>query len=479
VTFSVALLLASAIARAQAPTLAGRWSASPLRADWNIGDWGPACGPKPGGGGTAGATLTISTSGNELNMSFPGRAFSTAECWEQFPGLTRVSHSAGARAWRNVCKTGPTDPRQATVVTTLTATDNQIQFDETGQYQFVIQSQNCTASVRRTRTLTLLQREGAPAEVTPPAVSSAVPAKKPAQAPRCKTTGLPERLEVRPSRKLMRPGESFEFRAVVVDAAGCLLPIAPTWSRLSGATLVQLSGKGKVTTLDTATEGEARLQAAVGDRSVAVVVEVVSHERYAALLQQGSFNAEGESSEAAVTRMESSSIGARTSVARDEAQGKRIAFVAVVGALALALGIVGLLVVVRGKRKPPKSTRTPRSAGSVRSAAPGRATNICPTCREEFPETAEFCAFDGNRLVAQAPGAPIGPTGGVCPVCGQGYDPGVTACPKHQEPLVPALIAAERRQAAVSQKICPVCGTQFPGDSQFCGKCGAALVPVN
>jgi len=33
--------------------------------------------------------------------------------------------------------------------------------------------------------------------------------------------------------------------------------------------------------------------------------------------------------------------------------------------------------------------------------------------------------------------------------------------------------------ALPTKKICPVCGKQYTGDSQFCGGCGAALVPVN
>lgn len=414
-------------------------------------------------------------------LAFPGRTYSTSECWEQFPGLSRQSHSAGARAWRTACKTAASDPRQASLVTTISATDTQIRFDETGQYQFVIQGQNCTASVRRTRSLTLVHRDGDP-EPTPAAVapSAAAAPRKPVKEGRCAVTGLPERLEVRPSRKLMRPGEEFAFRAAVVDAAGCTLPIAPTWRVLNGATTLQLSGQGKVTVAENASEGQGKLQATVADRSVLVEVEIVSRERYDALLHQGNFNAEGESSDAAIARIATSSIGARAGVARDEARGKRVAFIAVVGGLSLALGVLGLVIVLRGRRAAARPRPTASIVPGTPSGGAGRSGKVCPTCREEYPSQAEFCASDGNRLVALSPHAPIGPVGGVCPICGQGYDPGVTVCPKHQEPLVPALVLAERRQPApITQKICPVCGTQYPGDGQFCGKCGAALVPVN
>src|SRR5450432_1755297 len=104
-------------ARADAPTLAGSWSATPMRSDWNIGAWGKACGPSPSGGGAPGGSVSITSAGSELNMSGAGRAYSTTECWEQFPGLSRVSHSGGQRGWRNTCKTKAGDPRQATLVT--------------------------------------------------------------------------------------------------------------------------------------------------------------------------------------------------------------------------------------------------------------------------------------------------------------------------------------------------------------------------
>jgi predicted amidophosphoribosyltransferase len=106
---------------------------------------------------------------------------------------------------------------------------------------------------------------------------------------------------------------------------------------------------------------------------------------------------------------------------------------------------------------------------------------VCPTCRNEFPAGVQFCPKDGNRLTPLASNAPIGPSGAVCPVCGQGYDPGVAVCPKHDEPLVPAGLYASNQRGSPSKirKICPMCGAQFPGDSEFCGTCGAALVQVN
>jgi len=466
-------------ARADAPTLAGSWTATPMRSDWNVGEWGKACGPSPTGGGAPGGNVTITSAGSELHFSGAGRDFSTAECWEQYPGLNRVSHTGGARAWRTTCKTKPSDPRQATIVTTMTATDTSIAFDETGQYQFIINGQNCTASVRRTRTLLLVLREGD----TPPVASA--PAPTPAPANVCATPGPPERLEVRPARKLMRPGESFEFHAAVLDASGCALGVAPVWKVVTEHAPLELAGPGKIHVPDGAAEATVELQATLAGRAARVTVEIASQERYDALLAQKGLNAEGESSDAAVARIATTSIGGGSAVARDDSQRRRVMFVSVVGGTALVLGLLGFALVQHSRRKAAVlEARAPRLRLTPSLTPTGLPpfAKMCPTCREEYPPEATFCPNDGNRLVASRGNAePAGPSGGVCPVCGQGYDPGVLTCPKHGEELLPAAVQTSVRpaDAPIIKKICPVCGKQFSGDSQFCGNCGAALVPVN
>jgi len=469
-----------------------------MRSDWIIGEWGKACGPTPSGGGAPGGNVTITVSGNELHLSGAGRDFSTAECWEQFPGLSRVSHTGGLRSWRTTCKTKPADPRQATLVTTLSATDNLISFDETGQYQFVITGQNCTASVRRTRSLSLVQREGESAPVpsaspatptAPSAASATVPNNPPAPtAPAtkvCKVPGPPERLEVRPARKLLRPGDSFEFHTSVLDAAGCPLALSPLWKIVGERPPLELSGPGRVKVPDSAAESTVELLATLAGRSARVTVEIASKDRYDALLAQKGLNAEGESSEVAVARIATSALGGGSVVTPDDSQRRRIIFVGVVGGTALVLGLLGFALVQHSRRKPPApEPRAPRSRlpPAVTPNQVPALGKVCPTCREEYPPEASFCPNDGNRLLPiRGNPEPTGPSGGICPVCGQGYDPGVLVCPKHGEELLPAAMQAGVRanDAVPTKKICPVCGKQYTGDSQFCGGCGAALVPVN
>ncbi len=445
---------------------------------WQLGDWGKACGPSPSGGGEAGSSVTITQRSNELTIAGGGRTYTTGECWERYPGIIRISHSASARSFQNVCKTAAGDPRQAKLVTRINATDSRINFDETGQYQFVIEGQNCTASVRRTRSYSLVSRLGEAATPAAPVASApAKPAGRPAQD--CSDTGLPERLEVRPSRKLMQPGESFEFRTTVVDARGCSLPVTPTWRVMSGANLLSVTAPGKVTTNPNATESEATLEVTLGDRSVRVNVEIASKERYDALLQARGLDESGESKEAAVLRVASESMGAREVVARDEAPGKTRWFVGVAGACALVLGILGLLLVRRSRRATdepaPDLPSRPRAVVATTSGA-----KACPTCREEYPAEAEFCPNDGNRLVAQN-SLGTGPGGSVCPICTRGFNPGTLTCPDHGEELVPApALAPPRLQTLfITRTICPVCGTQYTNETRFCGECGAGVVPVN
>ncbi len=451
-----------------------------MTASWNIGDWGPACGPRPNGGGEPGGIATIAENGKELVISGVGRTYRTTECWEQFPGLSRTGHSASTRRWQTSCRSPTGDARQARLVTTVTATDTLVTFDETGQYQFVIQGQNCTASVRRTRYFQPVRAAPAGGTSATPAASSpgrGAATAKPSRESSCASVGPAARIELRPSRKLIQPGQSFAFQAAVLDAKGCSLSVSPSFRLEGDVEGVTLSG-GAVHVADDAPEGDARLVATVGGRSVSAALDIVSKERFSALLAGGGFDETGASADAAVLRLESGLVGARSTVIEDESGHRRTLFVGVVGGAALLLGLLGFVLARRNRRA--EKTGAPSSRRQASPAAP-RAPMVCPTCRDEYPPDAQFCAVDGNRLVPLEPTRGPIPTGAVCPVCGQGFDPGVNICPKHDEPLVPPSVFASRTMAVPKEtrKICPVCGAQYVGESQFCGQCGAALVPVN
>jgi ribosomal protein S27AE len=256
--------------------------------------------------------------------------------------------------------------------------------------------------------------------------------------------------------------------------------VAPAFSIEGAKEGITLSGSGTVMAAEDAPEGEVKLTATIRGRSVGSVLQVVSRERYDALLAAGGFDETGASSEAAVVRLESVSVGARSTVLEDDSARRRTLFIGLVGGAALLLGVLGFVMVRRGRNRRPAGIPEAPAEAPVERRQPRRGT-VCPTCREEYPPGAEFCPVDGNRLVTLDHAGSSLATGLVCPVCGQGFDPGVNVCPKHDEPLVPPAVLASRAAEPVkaTRKICPVCGMQYGGESQFCGKCGAALVPVN
>lgn len=513
---------------AQRKTLSGTWSATAMTERFNVGEWGPKCGPRPGGQGAPGGTVTITQQGNELDIRGAGRSYSTTNCWEQAPGLQRVSHSASARGWSNRCATAANDPRQATVVTTISATDDAIHFDETGSYQFMLEGQACTASVRRTRSFRLIQRQGeAAVGATPPAASSVASAPPTTSATppavtktvddgikNCSSPGEPARLEVRPARKLLRAGDSFSFSARVVDEQGCPASVVPTWRVVQGTAKLSVSSTGKVTAEENSPEGTADIQVSVGGKSVRVSVEVASRERYESLLEIRGLNELGETDEVATAMIATTSLGSGTAVAEDTAKKRKTIFAVVVGGGALLVVLVGLFFLRRGTRNrrvesdepmaPRVVPKVPLSERMVVGAPPearsrqrhevfevDRAVQdkpppvVCPLCKQEYPAGSLFCPNDGTRLVkvAAISGAPKAATG-ICPTCERAFPLEQKICPQHQQPLIPAPLfnASSLKRAGVEVKqgkVCPTCGSRYGVEATFCGKDGTALMLVN
>lgn len=410
------------------PTLSGTWSASALSERWVIGDWGEACGPKPQPQGAAGGSVQIRQQGGELSISGAGRPWTTAQCWEQMPGLARTNHSGGQRGWSTRCSTQANDPRRATIVTTTQATDTTITMTEMGQYQFVIQQQACTASVTRSRSFQLVKREGdAPVAAKPPAtaepapsaaavVAPPTPAPTPAPSPApekpCANLGEPARLEVLPSRKLLRSGERFGFRAVVLDAAGCRLATRPSWSLAPGPVAAKSSvdASGVVTVADDAPEGKASLIASLRDKSVTVMLEVTTPENYDALLATSGLNAAGEAEGGAVAMIATGTIGGTETSAIGSARERKRLFLFIVGGVAAALAMGGLVLRRRGSRPAsapeedaladePAPSPTAHQA-SATAAVPQQAKGkICPSCGQRYSAESVFCGRDGTSLV--------------------------------------------------------------------------------
>jgi hypothetical protein len=416
------LVLGGALPASAQPLLSGEWHAEPMTVRWVIGHWPEACGPRPAGGGDGGGNVTIEERGEELRISGNGRAYSTEQCWEMHPGLSSQSHSRKGRVWQTTCRTAAKDLRQEILETSLNATDDSITFQERGQYQFNLAGQSCTASSGRWRTYTRIkpqERPGAPA-VEEPLDSKRAPADP------CATPGAPARIEVRPARKLMRGGESFQFRATLLDRRGCPVRAAVSWELKPPGSPGRVAD-GLLTIEPGAADAELALIATAASQSVQVKVAVVSDERYAGLLASGDFNADGASADAAAATITSGSLGAQP--ASKEAQsGRKWTFVGLVSAIALGFGALGIWLARRAARQAGRRQQ-------LRIPPPGTGTLVFPG--EGGAQTRALPMSDATRLEPQAPTAVV-KARTVCPVCGTLYESEMSkVCPRDGARLLP------------------------------------------
>jgi len=411
VSLSAVLPLAKQLS-AEPPTLVGRWQAGPLVARWRIGEWAKACGPEPSGGGDGGGMVVVTQNGRELVFTGLSRTFSTTGCWQLVPGAAPTTHSASVRAWQTTCQTNAANPRQTTLRTRVSATDTSISFEETGQYQFMVEGQNCTASSGHWRTFSLVQRAGDPAPSAtpgsapgspPPALSAAPVPSKPHSSDRCRVLGVPARLEVRPQLKLLQPGDKFTFRAQVLDEKGCLHSAKPSWSLVAGMNDAQISNNGELSIKPEVAQSEITVRAEIGTTHVEVKAQVTAKENYDALLKSGAFDPSGEVPEAAGRDITGASLGVKGVITEDDSKSRKRWFVGLVTLVALLLGAGGVALTLRTRALHRKRARASQEAtsksvpASVRPAAPKQV--VCPVCGGLYPATMKFCTKDGTVLL--------------------------------------------------------------------------------
>lgn len=537
--------LLSTSARADV-ALDGKWRQSALREDFTVQRWQEGCGPPPKSSSTGGGeSITVKTEGDVLAFLGGGRVYRSNQCYDQLPGLAResYSHAAGSRQWRTRCVTPAGDPRKTVMQTLVVATsDTHITVSETGRYEIAHEGGLCVADVRRSRSFDLVVPDtpAAPASASAPAPSappSAPPPPPPTPPPppeppasACAHPGPPARLEVRPSKKLLRAGEAFPFRAKVVDEAGCPLPAAVKWTaRPPKDPKVTVDAQGRVSVAEGAAEGSYELEASAEGKTARVTVEISTAANYDALLAKQGLNAAGEAESASVS-LPTESIGSAEVAAEDGRKARRATFVGIIAAAVAALGVAYL--VLRRRQKRAQALETERLAQhedlvreiqarqeakevayreelvaheeSVRRAekakaklAAARARDaegaapvgvapapppepelVCPTCQRTLRGTT-FCPHDGSKLVPK--GALEAAVPLLCPTCKRGFGEGTTVCPDHREELVP--LPAHSRPAPVKAgpkgKICPTCGSRYEGSAVFCGKDGTSLVLLN
>jgi hypothetical protein len=371
-------------------------------------------------------------------------------------------------------------------VTTINATDDTIIFAEQGTYEFFVNDTACKASVSRSRTFKLVQRAGEAPAASASAAPTAAPTAKPTAEPRpepppgsCDEVGAPARFEVRPTRKLLRPGESFTLTSIVSDAKGCRIGgAAPELEIEKGGPLEgKLTvDKLRVEALADAPAGTANVVATLGGKSVTVLVEVAPPDKYDELLALRGLNEAGEDDTVLVAEI-ATGLGGSTMIAEDAARARKRTFVAIVGAIAAALALGGFVMIRRGKRSREGGAREERETFvapppnvALFDETGGRAMR-CTRCGASFPEGTAFCADDGAPLV---PGDKI-------PIEERASLDAVPSSVPASAPVSAALSEKPRSKKAAKapDKICPSCGDRFGAEAQFCGKDGTTLVPIN
>lgn len=531
-------------ARAES-TFDGKWRQSALREDFTVQRWQAGCGPPPRSSSTGGGeTVSVRAEGDVLAFVGGGRVYRSNQCYDPLPSLAResYSHAAESRQWRTRCATPPGDPRKTVMQTLVVATsDTHIDVTETGRYEIAHEDGLCVADVRRSRAFDLVQKD-TPATPSPPSatVAPVVPPPPPPPPPKeepkptapCTSPGAAARLEARPSKKLLRAGESFNFRAKVVDKDGCPLPDEVKWvaSKEAASAHVTVDPKGRVTIPEGTPEGEYDLEVTAEGRSAHVSVAVSTAANYDALLAKDGLNSAGETDTASVTAFPGLSIGSREVAAEDGHKTRRAVFIGVISALVVALG-VAYVVLRRRQRKAQKlesesldryedrvreasarneasdadylakkraheeslraaeeanqklaAARAARAAAkasgaAVAAVAPASEERTCPSCKRSFKDTF-FCPHDGSKLSAGAP-EDLAPALS-CPTCKRAFPSGTKTCPDHGDELVS--LPTSPRAAPVKAargKICPTCGARFDGGATFCGKDGTSLVLLN
>jgi hypothetical protein len=406
----VAFLLTFGSDALGAPTLSGRWEATGLSSKWVDGEWGEHCGPKPASGPGGSGSVTLTQSGSELTLTGGGRTYSTTQCWTTEPGMAVASHTAGARSWKTTCKSPPGAARQVTTTTSLTATDDTITLYETGQYQFMVGANACTASVGRYRTYRLQQRAGASEQGS----GAAEAARQPSDESRCAQPGAVHRVEIVPARRLMRAGDTFTFKATGVDAGGCRIKKKPRWTIEGAGTEVTVDADGTVSVSEGAPEAEADVRVTIGQKSATARVEIASRERFEALLAHGAEEPAPAARDAPAVA--SKILGAEAAVAEDHASGRKWLFLALIGLAAVGLGLAGIVVLRRSRtvaaapassRRPsipsPVSAPAPPPESAAVASAPQPASDppkkLCPICGRQYPVTSQFCGQDGANLI--------------------------------------------------------------------------------
>ena len=458
----------------------GRWRQGALREDFTVQQWLPnGCGPTPQTGTSGGGEIvTIRLEGDELAFVGGGRVYRSNQCYDQMPTLQRETHSrdANGKTWRTRCTTPANDPRKAILNTLVIAqSDTHIDIVETGRYEIVLETGRCVADVKRTRTYDIVAEEkpAVSASAAPPPVEKVPKAPLEPKPAACESPGDPVRLEVRPSKKLLRTGESFQFRASVLDAKGCATRTSTSWKVGPGAPAgVTIDTNGKITVGKDVPEGTFEIVATAANKDTKVDVEVTSPAHYDDLLASSGLNASGENDAASAVTIASTSIGAGEGRVEDRAKQRRWVFMGIVGGVLLVLGILATVLLRRSRRASAlENEAKERHETEVAEVLERRREREAQHAVQKRAHEESVAAAAAARAKAKA--AAIAHAAAVS--SSPPSAPPQTSGGPHVAPAAMAPGGASPKRG----KICPTCGDRFEGGAEYCGKDGTALVLLN
>ncbi|GAC1352081.1 MAG: hypothetical protein NVSMB1_11410 [Polyangiales bacterium] len=419
-----------------------------------------------------------------------------------------MSHSAtpAIHYWKTRCESPPGDPRKAAITTVVRAIDDDtLVLSETAHYTTTMASGDCSADFERSRTFKIVSREG---ESAGPLASASKEGGGPVSAPSptlpdplraaplCVVLGEPSALEVRPKRKIIRPGEQFDFKARVLDAKGCELSstvtfrLAPESSSLAEKISVAASGRVKISA--DAEPMNASLVVEAASKVARVQLEVVTDQRYADLLGTSGLDRAGADDQATsvvVSNGLGDTIvsGSPLDPPVEEGARRRVAYIAISFGFVTLLSIVGFLLWRRDETARPKLALGAQGSGGLghREQAEERderQRELSERPRGDPEDAKAAFAHQGEREEGKREGEQR--EGRACPRCGAGVPSDAEFCPHDGAPLgasraaAPAAIAKQEAMS-LPRRICPVCGKRYGRDSAFCGKDGVELVPLN
>jgi hypothetical protein len=274
--------------------------------------------------------------------------------------------------------------------------------------------------------------------------------------PAC-TPGEPARLVLRPARLALEPGDRQCVRAAVVDAAGCEVPRQPvTWQLVAPEGRRAVLRSGCFEAAPTAAEAEGRFRVLAQSDALRAEASVVVQTRdLSDLVAHPSEEAgSGGGAEGEARSTDATGISARGVSGATDAELLYI----VLGAAAVVALLLALVVMMLARRRRDRTVAELAADGDTDPAPP-------PTPPPRTPATARPVPAGGDTRA---------PLGRLCPVCGTEYSGETLFCAGDGARLVAQGAPAARGGQGM---ICPVCRRGYPPEARFCPHDSEELMP--